>query len=59
LRNLKILNCIAILDEPFTDGWPTGPGVTPPNQNLPPLDEELDFDTEPLECEVCDWPEEE
>ncbi len=59
LRNLKMLNCIAILDEPFADGWPTGPGVTPPNQNLPELDEALDFDAEPLDGEVCDWPEEE
>ena len=59
LKNLKTLNCIAILDEPFTGGWPTGPGVTPPNQILPEHDETLDFDIEPLDGETCVWPEEE
>ncbi len=59
LRNLERLNCMAVLEEPFAGGWPTGPGVSPPNQNLPVLDNDSRFDFQPLAGEDCDWPEEE
>lgn len=59
LRNLERLNCMAILNEPFSHGWPTGPGVSPPNQDLPALPKDSIYDCNPLAGEICEWPEEE
>ena len=42
---LKSQNLVTILDTPFNEKWSIGPGVTPKNQNLKELDDELGIDT--------------
>lgn len=42
---LKSKNLMTVLSEPFTGKWAIEPGITPDNQTLKPLDDELGITT--------------